>query len=405
MDATNAREHEPIDDHEVVYERRSHDRGDPAATVIVTLYNYEKYIEECLNSVYLQTAVELDLIVVDDRSKDGSVDRAAAWMRSHGRRFRRVLLVRNRVNRGLARARNRAFEIATTDYVFVLDADNSIYPRCVATLTDALDRCNASFAYCYLEKFGVESGLLSDRPWDLDALKSGNYIDAMALVRRSTWRDIGGYSTDMGAMGFEDYEFWLKIAERGGYGAHVPEILARYRVHFQSMLNTETRRKESLLWDYLEQKHRGLVRPVVEPERRKYDSDRLTLVCDRSRLERAEDGSIAIDLRGRAAARFGVRRVEIHIDGKLYDIARYGDRRPDPTDPYRPSAPCGFAYRLTIDPCGPPNEVVIRAIGLSGRSVELRGRPAPIARRDDLDAWTIAFEGGIVESRGVQAVA
>jgi hypothetical protein len=64
----------------------------------------------------------------------------------------------------------------------------------------------------------------------------------MALVRKTSWRVVGGYrSMSM----WEDYDFWCKCAENNLEGVHVPEILCRYRVHKRSMLSTVTRKSEN----------------------------------------------------------------------------------------------------------------------------------------------------------------
>ena len=59
-------------------------------TVVVPVYNYARYLVEALDSVAAQTVDRLDLIVVDDRSTDDSLEVARAWMDDHGRRFNRV---------------------------------------------------------------------------------------------------------------------------------------------------------------------------------------------------------------------------------------------------------------------------------------------------------------------------
>src|SRR4051812_39382486 len=101
------------------------------ATVIVSLFNYSKYIVECLDSVAAQTFAALDLVIVDDCSTDNSVAIAQAWCERHADRFNRCQLLQHKQNRGLPHARNAAFTAAATPYVFVLDADNIIYPRCI----------------------------------------------------------------------------------------------------------------------------------------------------------------------------------------------------------------------------------------------------------------------------------
>jgi hypothetical protein len=140
----------------------------------------------------------------------------------------------------LAAARNTAFSASRTPFVFVLDADNELYPRCIEECWLALLESDAAFAYPIIEKFGVESGLMGTDLWSVDRLKKANYIDAMVLMRKSAWHAAEGYTQMETGSGWEDYDLWCKIAEQGAYGVQVPQILARYRVHASSMLRTHT---------------------------------------------------------------------------------------------------------------------------------------------------------------------
>ena len=242
------------DEYEVILEQTSPGEA-PPATVAVSLYNYEGCISECLLSAESQTLQRLDLVVVDDHSTDHSAEVATVWLRAHLDRFDRALIARSRHNRGLAGTRNTAFALARTEYVFVLDADNTLYPRCLERLCAALRNCSASFAYCYLEKFGDTTALLNTKAWDPANLRNGNSIDAMVLHRRKFLDQVGGYSEDMPVMGWEDFDLWFKIARAGGWGVLVPEILARYRVHRSSLLNVVTNPNTAKLWSYLRSRH------------------------------------------------------------------------------------------------------------------------------------------------------
>jgi glycosyltransferase involved in cell wall biosynthesis len=211
------------------------------------LFNYAHHVGSCLDSVLAQTLAPLDLVVVDDRSTDSSAAVVGQWFRQHADRFAYCELVRHRTNRGLARTRNTAFGRTKSPYVFVLDADNLLYPRCLDRLKSALDHCRATFAYCYAERFGDVSGLLNVHPWNPAHFQINNTIDAMALLRRSAWEAAGGYSTDMPVMGWEDFDLWFKMARQKGWGILVPEILARYRVHGTSMLRAVTNPRVEIL--------------------------------------------------------------------------------------------------------------------------------------------------------------
>ena len=223
----------------------------PAVSVAVPLFNYGHYLGETLDSVAQQTLAELDLVVVDDASTDGSERIATAWMEGNAQRFRKATLLRQRQNAGLARSRNAGFQHAETEFVFPLDADNLIYPTCLAKLERSLRHSEASFAYCLVERFCVPATglqpphLIHLHPWSPETLAIVNRIDAMVLMRKNTWEMLGGYNMNMPAPGWEDYDFWFRLARANGYGLQVQQILARYRVHPSSMLHTVTNRKDN----------------------------------------------------------------------------------------------------------------------------------------------------------------
>jgi glycosyltransferase involved in cell wall biosynthesis len=246
-------------DVQILAERRA---GQPSrVTVAISLYNYRRYIAACLDSVRDQTLAAVDLVVVDDCSRDGSGDEVRSWLDTDRGRFASYALLRHRENRGLAGARNTAFEWARSEYVFVLDADNLLYPRCLEQLVRALDLSAASFAYSYLEKFGAAVGLQNLSPWRPASFQDGNIIDAMVLLRHEIWKAVGGYSSQMPAMGWEDFDLWFKIARNGGWGIQVPEILGRYFVHADSMIETVTNPKADQLWQYLRQTYPERFKP------------------------------------------------------------------------------------------------------------------------------------------------
>lgn len=209
----------------------------PRLSVPVTLHNYADCIGEALRSVALSTLRELEVIVVDDASTDHSVEavRAAAeelpWLP--------LTLVRLSRNRGLPAARNLAMGHAKAELLFILDADNSVLPHGLERLADALeDDPEAAFAYGIIEAFDGDgpTGLMNWLDWDPERLREGNYIDAMAMLRRSALEEVGGYATDPALYGWEDFDLWLALAGRGRRGIRVPDFVARYRQSPHSMI-------------------------------------------------------------------------------------------------------------------------------------------------------------------------
>ena len=212
-------------------------RMTPIASVVIPLYNYAEHVEECLQSVAASTISDrLEIVVVDDNSRDHSPDVVRRFMDRHPEIA--TTLVKHWANQGLPNTRNRGFELSRAEAVFPLDADNTVLPRCLERLTEALNEdAGAAMAFPIIATFGDRQTLLSQFPWDVARLRKGNYIDAMALVRKSAWEEVGGYPTDLALYGWEDYSFWLSFAAHGLRGVLVPEILARYRYHAGSMIN------------------------------------------------------------------------------------------------------------------------------------------------------------------------
>ncbi len=211
----------------------------PAVTVIVTLYDYARFVEACLDSIAAQTQANIELVVVDDGSKDGGLSVVESWLGRNEARFAGHRLIAHTANMGLSYARNTAFLQATADRVFVMDADNMLYPRAIERCMAAMGDAGAAGAYTQLEFFGERTGLGDADFWSRERFKPKNYVDAMALVSKDAWRKVGGYA-QLIANGWEDYDFWCKFVEHELECAFVPEVLCRYRVHGTSMSNTET---------------------------------------------------------------------------------------------------------------------------------------------------------------------
>jgi GT2 family glycosyltransferase/glycosyltransferase involved in cell wall biosynthesis len=238
--------------------------GQAAVTVIIPVYNYADYALEALQSVAEQTLDALDLVVVDDCSTDDSVAMILAWLRDNHTRFNRCVLLRHCQNMGLGPARNSGFAAAETRHVLPLDADNRLRRNACQMLLEHLDASPAGFAYPSILKFGDEGDIFGTAPFSILKLQCGNYIDAMALIRKEAWAASGGY--DNVQYGWEDFDFWCRLIEGGWFGMSVGHVLAEYRVHGSSMLRTTTDKAEhrEYLRVELTRRHPWLELPVTE---------------------------------------------------------------------------------------------------------------------------------------------
>lgn len=246
----------------------------PSASVLISLYNYADRIIDALNSVSQQRQQGLELIVVDDASDDGGSLVVKEWMGNIADQahhpFQRMLLLHHSSNAGLAAARNSAFAAAKAAWCFVLDADNALFPDAVAAcLALALDADEKVAVIHPLLGVEVEPGrvderrsLVSTSSWQKGQFSQGNIVDAMALVRRSAWDIVGGYTHIEG--GWEDFDFWCKLIEADFHGVQCPKILGVYRSHTQSMSHNTTNRSWLALSHTLQQRHPWLQLPLAK---------------------------------------------------------------------------------------------------------------------------------------------
>jgi glycosyltransferase involved in cell wall biosynthesis len=168
---------------EVVFQSEAPTRADVA--VVIPLYNYDRFIIECLRSVVDQTLERLSVIVVDDRSTDEGPKLTADFLRRHASRFCSARIVRHKRNQGLSMARNSGVAWSVEPLLFMLDADNRIRSPALARLKSALEIDGADFSYSQLLIFGDGFGIGTADAWHVDRLRFGNTIDAMAMIRRS----------------------------------------------------------------------------------------------------------------------------------------------------------------------------------------------------------------------------
>jgi GT2 family glycosyltransferase/glycosyltransferase involved in cell wall biosynthesis/SAM-dependent methyltransferase len=242
-------------------------KGMSRVTIIVPLFNYGHFLPDALESVRSQTVSGLDVIVIDDRSTDDSLRIAKAWLERHASEFNSVVLLQNRKNSKLGATRNAGIAFSDTELFLPLDPDNLLLPDCVEKCLKQLDETGAAFAYPTMDVFGDNTertgNTLGAIEFDPTLFNSCNYIDAMALVRKACWTAVGGYST-LDPAGWEDYEFWCKLVEKGFYGVRIGEIVAKYRAHSGSMLGAMTDRNKKLIVEEIIARHPWLGLPPPE---------------------------------------------------------------------------------------------------------------------------------------------
>ena len=221
--------------------------GTAEIAVIVPLYNYAQYVEDCLYSVVKQDLETLSIVVIDDCSTDHGGDLAIRVLESNRQRFVSARVVRHRRNQGLAMTRNSGIAWSQEPLLFMLDADNRIRPPALSRLAEALRVADREFAYSQVCRFGDFIGFGDADIWDPGRFRHGNYIDGMALIRRTALLAVKGYRLSAVEDGWEDFDLWCQFAELGFSGVYLPEPLCEYRVHSSSMVHTQTNHKRRSL--------------------------------------------------------------------------------------------------------------------------------------------------------------
>lgn len=223
----------------------------PIVSIFIPCHNYGRFLRQAIDSALAQTYPHIEILVVDDGSTDNTPDVA----REVGPR-----LTYHRIEHGgVARARNAALDLVSGEYAVNLDADNMLEPAFVEeTLRVLREQAGAcAFAYTQMRFFGNSEGVSDFPPYDLQTLKMRNYIDMCALIRTDIARQF--QFDDAFACGYNDYDFFLSLAEHGHTGILVDKPLLRYRTHGGGITQAVNRRyMQKKLIRRLTRKHRAL---------------------------------------------------------------------------------------------------------------------------------------------------
>lgn len=195
-------------------------------SVVIPIYNSEEYLDETIQSVIDQTYSDLEIILIDDGSTDSSGAKCDGWLEKDNR-----IAVLHIENVGPSRARNLGISKATGDYILPVDSDDILGAEYVEKAIDIMQKDpDMGIVYCEARLFGAKNEKWKLPQYSIREMLIANCIFATALFRRSDWKIVGGYSSDM-KWGIEDYDFWLSIIALGRKVYQIPEELFYYRIH------------------------------------------------------------------------------------------------------------------------------------------------------------------------------
>jgi len=147
--------------------------SEPLISVIVPVYDMEKYLDECVVSILGQTYSNFELVLVDDGSKDSSGAMIDAW----GKKDDRVIAI-HKPNGGISSARNRGIDIAKGEYLVFVDSDDYVAPEYLEVLLQTAKDANADMAMCGMYAlFQDECCRASSMPMETQIFTSQKYME------------------------------------------------------------------------------------------------------------------------------------------------------------------------------------------------------------------------------------
>jgi glycosyltransferase involved in cell wall biosynthesis len=219
-------------------------------SVIIPCYNHQEYIGEAIESILKQTHERLELIVIDDGSRDNSCQVIGRFADPRLRFFEQS-------NAGAHATINRALAMAQGDMLAILNSDDVFHPERLSRCLDAMDRDGTDIACSWIEvigsegqPLGIKRGWNTMRPswtakekngvWQSDSfeanLLSSNFISTTSnlIFSRRLYNDIGGMKNLRFA---HDWDFALRCAAKYKF-SHVESPLLKYRIHSSNTINS-----------------------------------------------------------------------------------------------------------------------------------------------------------------------
>lgn len=208
----------------------------PRASVVMSVYNGERYLRQAVESVLQQTYADFEFIIIDDGSTDGTWD----ILTEYDEQDQRITLVQNQENRGLTNSLNKGLTLSRGKYIARQDADDVSLPSRLACQVEFLEKnprvgvlgtqmeiMDASENKVDFFKVPYSHSMIA---WTL--LFDRSFAHPSVVIRKKILEMAGGYDTSFEVA--QDHELWTRLVELTRF-ANLPEALVRYRTHVDAV--------------------------------------------------------------------------------------------------------------------------------------------------------------------------
>lgn len=206
----------------------------PLVSVVIPCYNHEKFVKDCIQSVIDQTYENIELIIIDDGSKDNSVHKIQEMVSLCEKRFTRFEF-RHRLNKGLCNTLNEAIEWCKGEYFAVIASDDMLLPDKTSFQIEFMKKNKDIVALFgsanYIDEnnniTAVNQLVEKQYVFDKILLNDCPFYAPTQMIQLDILKRIGGYDPEILV---EDWYMWLKLAQVGRVFC-LSETLALYRIH------------------------------------------------------------------------------------------------------------------------------------------------------------------------------
>lgn len=203
----------------------------PKISVVVPAYRTpSEFLRQMIESLANQTYPNWELCIANASPGD---EEMRAVLREYSEKDGRIRVKNLKENLGIAENTNEAFSMAEGEFTGLLDHDDLLAPQALYRMVEALNKENADVLYSDEDKVTTD---LSEHfqphfkpDFNLDLLRSNNYITHFFVVRTSLVKKIGGFRREYD--GAQDYDFIFRCVEQAEKICHIPEVLYHWRTH------------------------------------------------------------------------------------------------------------------------------------------------------------------------------